>query len=407
MEDMSKTKKELIEELMQLRKKVSSQEKLQEEYRETQNAEEFPKDSEEQFKAVAQSANDAIISIDSRSNVILWNPAAEYIFGYSDNEVMGNPLPLIIPERLRGEHEEGLRRFLRTGESRVIGTTYESTGVRKDGSEFPVEISLSSWRRREAFFFTGIVRDITERKLAEKSLKLTADNLARSNTELEKFAYIASHDLKEPLRTITGFINLLEKRYKDKLDKDANDFIGFIVSGSKRMERLIDDLLSFSRVRVKEEEMGLYDLNIILKRTLENLSGMIGESRAQVNSDTLPTIDVNDLQMQQLFQNLIANALKFRGGEPPIIHVSASKDGDGWIFSVRDNGMGLKHEDRDRIFHMFQCLNNKNQYEGTGIGLAICKKIVELHGGRIWVESKPGEGSVFKFNIPQRKGVEK
>lgn len=272
-----------------------------------------------------------------------------------------------------------------------------------------------------------------KRKQSEEALARKAEELARSNAELEQFAYTASHDLQEPLRMVISYVQLLEKRYKDKLDSDANEFISFAVEGAKRMKNLIDGMLSFSRLGLPQKSANQsIDCNMVLESVLENLKFSIRETSAKVTHDPLPTVRGNATQLTQLFQNLISNAIKFRSNKPPGIHISASSFADsqistrrnkpprenpksnlsrysreiqnpksqGWLFSVTDNGIGLEPEYSKRIFRIFQRLHARSEYSGTGIGLAICKKIVTQLGGRIWVESKPGKGSTFYFTIP-------
>jgi len=356
--------------------------------------------SEEQFRSVFQTANDAIICVDSEAKIILWNGGAERIFGYTGREALGRQLDLIVPERFEAPHDSALKRVISRGldnssEMRMV------TARRKDGSEFPAELSLAYWETREGTYITGIVRDITDRKSSEEAIKSTLAELKHSNEELQQFAYVASHDLQEPLRMVSSYVQLLERRYKGRLDADADDFIGYAVDGAKRMQSLINDLLHYSRVGSRGKPFENVDCETVLKHALTNLRLSIEGCGAEVTHDYLPVAMADGTQLLQLFQNLIDNAVKFRKDEPPRIHISAEPNGTHWLFSVRDNGIGIEPEYAERVFAIFQRLHGRDEYQGTGIGLAVCKKIVERHGGRIWIESVKGEGTTFLFTIPQ------
>jgi signal transduction histidine kinase len=241
-----------------------------------------------------------------------------------------------------------------------------------------------------------------EQRVAERTAELNdrAKDLARSNSELQQFAYVASHDLQEPLRMVASFTQLLAKRYGEKLDDDARDFINYAVDGATRMQTLISDLLNYSRVGTQGKPLVPTDIEALFKRVLESLQFGIEESGAVIVSDPLPTVLADPQQLGQLFQNLLTNAIKFRGESPPRIQILAERSGNDWKISVRDNGIGISQEHADRIFVIFQRLHTKTEYPGTGIGLAICKKIVERHGGSIWIEPSPGGGTTFCFTIP-------
>jgi signal transduction histidine kinase len=248
-------------------------------------------------------------------------------------------------------------------------------------------------------------RDITARKQAEEDLKQTLAELKRSNQELEQFAYVASHDLQEPLRMVSSFTQLLAQRYQNRLDQDAKGFIAFAVDGAVRMQRLIQDLLVYSRVGTRGAEFAPTDADAALRVALENLQAAIRDTGAQVIHDVLPMVLADATQLTQVFQNLVGNAIKFHGDAPPRVHVSATLTGDDWVFAVADNGIGIDPQYFERIFVIFQRLHAGDRYPGTGIGLALCQRIVQRHGGRLWVESTPGKGATFHFTMKRQEGL--
>lgn len=359
------------------------------------------REAEERMRSIVDHVVDGIISIDEHGTVESYNPASERIFGYLASEVVGKNVKLLMPEPFHGEHDGYLANYLRSGDAKVIGIGREVVGRRKDGSTFPMDLAVSEFHLGERRYFTGIVRDISERKRAESELRLSAQELARSNLDLEQYAYVASHDLQEPLRAVAGCVQILEKRYSGQLDQRANELIAHTVDGVRRMQTLIDDLLSYSRVGTRGKAFEPSDCNAILAQALANLEVSIAEVQAVVTHDELPIVVADAAQFTQLFQNLVSNALKFRSQQPPNIHISVRRSEGHWLFSVRDNGIGIKPEYFERIFVIFQRLHVRSEYPGTGIGLSICKKIVERHGGRIFVESEPGNGTTFSFTLPE------
>ncbi len=373
---------------------------------ERKRAEQALRSSEEMFRAVAETANDAIISANQEGNVIHWNKGAERAFGYTSEEAVGKPLTLIMPEPFQATHLQGMQLlYLTTEEAHLVGKTVELAGRAKDGKEFPLDLSLACWKTREGTFFTAIIRDITERKRTEEHLAKTARELKRSNDELQQFAYVASHDLQEPLRMVASYTQLLAKRYQGRLDTDADEFIAYAVDGCSRMQALIQDLLAYSRAGTNGQDLRITSSENALQDAIANLRAAIEECGAVVTHDSLPDIMADDTQLALVFQNLIGNAIKYRSAEVPHVHVSATKNGGNeWTFLVRDNGLGIDPQYFERIFILFQRLHGREEFDGTGIGLAICKKVLERLGGRIWVESQPEKGSTFYFALPERDG---
>jgi PAS domain S-box-containing protein len=531
--------------------------------------------SEERFRSVTESVNDAIVSADAEGRVVLWNPGAELAFGYSSHEALGVEVAQLMPERYRQPHLEGLRRLLEGGESRVIGKTVELHGLRRDGTEFPLELSLGRWTFEDRPYYTGVIRDITQRratelylsaqsavdrvlvasppvaeamaqvlgvlgetmgwvaggywepdpdedvlrcrafwaadhqrvrefeehsrnlslprgtglpgrvlasgepawvpdvtaddnftraevakqaglhgavglpvtseggqvvavldfftgelrepdeelvammtvisaqvgqylrrKQAEEALAATAAelrrraaDLERSNAELEQFAYVASHDLSEPLRMVSGFVQLLAERYKGRLDSDADEFIGYTVDGVERMQSLITDLLAYSRAGRSTEDVAV-DLDEVARDALAALRATVSERGAELEVGPLPVVRGDRRELTQLFQNLLSNAIKFVPEGTPRVSVRARREDAMWAIAVNDNGIGIEPRHADRIFKMFQRLHGRDDYPGTGIGLAICQKIVDRHDGDIRVGPAEGGGSVFTVTLP-------
>jgi PAS domain S-box-containing protein len=355
---------------------------------------------ENKYRGLLEAAPDAMVVVNQAGKIVLLNLQAEKQFGYRRDELLGQKMSNIVPS---GFPERLVADSLRSAEDALaqqIGTGIELTARRKDGSEFPIEIMLSPLKSADGVLVTAAIRDITARKNSEAQLLEKVKELNRSNEELQQFAYIASHDLQEPLRMVASYTALLARRYKGKLDSDADDFIAFAVDGASRMQLLIRDLLAYSRVGSKGKELVDTSSAEALQHAIHNLRGAIEGSAALVTHDALPSVMADEMQLTQLFQNLVGNAIKYRRAGVPRVHITAvPNDANKWMFSVQDNGLGIEPQFFERIFGVFQRLHKREEFDGTGIGLAICKKIVERHGGTISVESTFGEGSTFYFPL--------
>ena len=339
----------------------------------------------------------AIIALDNVYRIKYYNPMAEEFFGYKAENAIGSNV-FDIHKELTGNSDfvKGvIGKIHNEGEYSSILHQKKNDG----GRSLQIRISDILDINGRSVGYMLMAHNITERIKSERLLKKHTEDLARSNEELEQFAYVASHDLQEPLRMITSYLQLLESRYKGNLDKDADDFIGFAVDGATRMQALINDILAYSRIGRKMKDFTPVDCNVILERVVSTLQTAIKEKEAVVTYDSLPTVEADEVLMNQLFQNLISNAIKFCDKSPQL-KITAIKSEDNWVFSVSDNGIGIEQEHIGRVFLMFQRLHTRDEYQGTGIGLPICKKIVERHGGQIWIESEPGKGSKFYFTIP-------
>jgi PAS domain S-box-containing protein len=357
------------------------------------------KQAEEEWRRTFDTVSDSVMLLDTDYRIRRANRATSHLLGLDSEQVAGkhcfellhnlnSPPPGCPVQRMLSSRKEERADI----EETRLGKTFEVIATPlQNGDE-----SLSGC--------IHTLRDITQRKRAEEKLRRSAEELKRSNEELQQFAYVASHDLQEPLRMVASFTQLLAIRYKGKLDPDADDFIGFAVDGAVRMQGLVNDLLAFSRVGTRGKEFSPVNCEKVMQRVLVDLHKSVQESGGQVTHDLLPIVAGDESQIGQVFQNLIGNALKFHGTEAPHVHVAAKNIKGEWQFSVCDNGIGIEPQQFDRIFALFQRLHTRAEYPGTGIGLAITKKIIERHGGRIWLESEPGRGSTFFFSLPQ-KGV--
>lgn len=372
----------------------------------TQALERALEEARQHYEDLFESNVDALVLTDFEGRVVRANAEAERLFAYGRGELTGQPVDTLVPERFRSMHWTDRQTFYAKPRTRSMGTGRNLFGRRKDGSEFPVDIMLRTNGSGDQSLIMSTVRDISEPKRAQESLTRYTEELAhssaelsRSNADLESFAYVASHDLQEPLRMISSYLSLLGEHYHGKLDAQADEFIAYAVDGVEQMRALVQDWLSYSRASRAPICLELLDCKAVVDRALANLQQAIKESRAEITVKSLPVVKGDATQLERLFQNLIGNAIKFRSQHPPIIEVSARQNGE-WTFCIHDNGIGVDPQYRERIFGIFQRLHTRQEYAGTGIGLAVCKRVVERHGGRIWVESEPGRGSSFFFTLP-------
>jgi PAS domain S-box-containing protein len=349
--------------------------------------------------AIVESSADGILAVDSDGHIFEWNAGAEAMFGYTAAEAIGRELNLTAPE---DEREEQLHHWTEAAAGR--SQAYETFRRRKDGSRFRALLTLFPITDRNGIQYgvSTIVHDVTESYEAHRRLERSSKELARSNSELEQFAYVASHDLQEPLRMVTGFMGLLQKKYGNTLGDEADEYIGFATDGARRMQGLIDDLLTYSRVGSRGRNPEAVDLADVAGSVRQNLHAMIEESGATIAQGALPTVNADRQQMGQLYQNLVANAVKFHGDQAPQIELGAERGRGEWRMFVRDHGIGVPPEHRDNVFVIFRRLHSREEYQGSGIGLAVCKRIVERHQGRIWVDTTVGGGATFWFTLPDR-----
>ncbi|WP_372748983.1 PAS domain S-box protein [Litorivivens sp.] len=360
------------------------------------------READAKFRNLLDSAPDAMVIVGDNGEIVLANKQTESVFGYSQDELVGQPIEILMPKRFQGKHAHHRQSFFVTPIVREMGRNLELFGQKKTGQEFPVEISLSPLETKEGLLVSAAIRDITERKDKEVELNRYAQQLESKNQELEQFAYIASHDLQEPMRTVSSFAGLLLDEYRGQLDQNADTYLQYISDSSQRMTLLIKGLLDYSRIG-SQSTLSLVKCDDLLSELRQDLEVIIAEQHATVRHSGLPELVTYGNELRQLLQNLLSNAIKFhKPGCPPEVTVSATKHEAFWQFTVQDNGIGIDPLYQDRVFMIFHRLHTTDEYEGTGIGLAHCKKIVELLGGTLWLDSEPGVGSQFHFTVPDR-----
>jgi PAS domain S-box-containing protein len=361
------------------------------------------RESEERFRQTFELAGSGIAHVDLQGRFLRANRALCRMLGYDTAELAALTVKDVSHPDDRNLTDPDRGR-LHSGETE--SAHFEKRYRRKDGTTVWADLTVAVARDAEGRpqYEIAIFDDITERKAADRELQEAHDELSRSNAELEQFAYVASHDLQEPLRMVASYTQLLGKRYGDRLEGDAKEFMAYIVDGAGRMKQLIEDLLAYSRVGTRGRDFKPVKLEAVIARARTNLRAAMEESGAQLTHDALPEVEADEPQLVQLMQNLVGNAIKFRAAASPQIHVSAVERENEYEIAVKDNGIGIEPQYFERIFMVFQRLHDKGQYPGTGIGLAICKKVVDRHGGRIWLDSAPGRGSSFHFTLPKERG---
>jgi PAS domain S-box-containing protein len=360
--------------------------------------------SEERFRSVTESAHDAIVVADSRGVIVSWNAGARAIFGYQDDEVLGQPVTILLSEAYRAAHQRGVERLAARGTSRVMGQTLSLEGQRKDGAVFPLESSLATWTTAEGVFYSGIMRDVTERRQAENRLAATARTLEAKTREQEALIYTMSHDLKAPLVSLQGMAGVLLEDYADQLDHEARRYLDRIAANARKMQLLIDELLELSRVGRDAAETTPVALDAVVAAATEQLGHTLAARGAEVRVEgPLPRVPANATRLAQVFTNLIHNAIMYTPADrAPRVTIAARAAGDCWEISVHDNGVGILAAFHDKIFQVFQRLPEGKSLNpgGSGAGLAIVARVVEAHGGRIWLESVEEQGTTFYFTLP-------
>jgi PAS domain S-box-containing protein len=368
------------------------------------------KRQESRLRATIEGAPMAMLMIDAQGSIVLLNAETERLFGYDRDELRGQKVEVLVPERFRRHHPEHRSRFHTHPEARRMGEGRELFGLRKNGSEFPIEIGLSPVHTDLGTFVLSAIVDISERTrqanevllAANEALRRSNEQLERSNIELQRFAYIASHDLQTPLRSIASFVDLIRVTYGESLDEEGRTWIDRIVGSVRHLQELIRHLLDYSRIDSASRSFEAVPMHEVVVDAMNLLDAPIRESGATITSGDLPTVQGDRSQLVQLLVNLIGNSLKYRGPEPPRVEISSAEHANGWVFSLRDNGIGIAPRYHDKVFEIFQRLHNQQEYPGTGIGLAVCRKVVLRHGGSIWIESNEGAGTTFRFTIADR-----
>jgi len=358
------------------------------------------------YKAVLGEGVEAVIIIDANGLVLEYNLAARDIFGYPEDVVVGRIATMLMPEKFAQAGDAYIKRYLKNLGMRRRGFTRKFAGRRCDGTVFPVELSINPISILDERLYICTIRDITDRITTNQLIHHYTSELKRSNQALQQFAYVASHDLQEPLRVIASYAELLSRRYKGHIDDKADKFLGYIIEGTGRLQDMIRGILAYARVDTQGKVLQPVNLEKVLLWAMQNLSHAIKQHQAVITHDPLPEVLGDDIQLGQVFQNLIGNAIKYR--QPtvtPLIHISAERHDQQWQFAVRDNGIGIEEKFLERVFEIFQRVHDNKYAKGNGIGLTITKKIIERHGGTIWLESQVGAGSTFNFSLKAKESA--
>jgi PAS domain S-box-containing protein len=403
MRDEQESKTRLLRELEELRRRNSELEYAETDRRAALDA---LRDSEMKFRSVAESTIDAIVSIDTEDRIIYWNPGAEKIFGYSEDEVLGQPVTILIPERLREAHRQGLERFRLTGKRVLIGKVAEVQALRKDATEFDAELSLSTWTSREGRFFSGIIRDISDRKEAERALEQSTREARQRTAELESLIQMVAHDLKSPVIAMVGFVRALKARLgKGAPDSKTEQILQQLTNAGTSMERFLGDLLDGLVCDQSAPQRSPVSLDEIIRSLVNEQSRLLAEKRITISMDLpseVPLVYADERRVRQVLDNILGNAIRHMGEKPgPVIRISVEELGRFVIARISDNGIGIPAEYLPRIFDRFFRVPKAECSRGTGLGLAIARKIIESHEGTIGVESEEGQGTTFSFSLPK------
>lgn len=392
MRDKEKTKERLLLELKELRERLSGLERLGQEH----------KQAESRFRRLLEAAPDAIVIVNETGRIMLANAQAEKLFGYLREELLGRPIEILVPDRFQESHQKHRKGYHPDPRTRPMGTGLHLAGRRKGGEEFPVEISLSPLETENGALIISIIRDMTHQRRAEEKLRTQKELLEKKVQELDDFVHVVSHDLKEPLRGIEAFAGFLLEDYASLLDEQGKKYIQFLKGSAIRMTELIHDLLTLASISRKGPTFQKVDLTRVLADALRHLEFPIQRKRAEVTlPPSLPVLRTDRVLIGEVFKNLLSNAIKFNTSHPPKVEVALEEKEEVYLFSIRDNGIGIDPRYWELIFGLFERLHLQEEFEGTGAGLAICKKTIEGLGGKIWVESAPGEGSAFFFTLPK------